>query len=202
MESIDRVYNAFYTEKNRWLYFSELIKKTGLSNSSLQNILNKLKKKGELETNKQTSNIFFKIIDTKKPFIFSKIDQKRLEDLNPEVRLPLKNWLKVFPKQIESVLLFGSASRKQEREGSDIDLVIILHKFSNEDLQKLYLKEIRQNIDKITKDINSESNYPLKPIFIDIDSFKTSKDHLINQAKETGFPIFGNLEYYTENEKN
>ena len=202
MEAKDKVYQVFYEAKNRWLYFSEIREKTKLSNSSLQNVLKKLEEEKILEIDKQSSNIFFRINEDEKPLIFSRFDKLKFNNLNPEIRIPLENWLKELPAEINSVILFGSASRKQEKEGSDIDILAILHNFTNDELRKLYEKEIKQKINNLTKKINSESNYPLKVIFSDTDSLKTSKDYLIKQAIETGFPIFGNLEYHTEDEKN
>lgn len=200
MEARDKIYQVFYEEKNKWLYFSELKLKTGLSNSSLQNILKKLGGEGDLEKEKKTSNIFFRLNPVTKASIFFRIEKNRFEGLNLGVRVPLKNWLKVLPSELEFAILFGSASRKKEREGSDIDLLVVLHSFSNKELQVLYEKEIKQRINSVTKNINSESNYPFKIVFIDKDSFKTSEDHLIIQAKETGFPIFGIDSYYKNEE--
>ncbi len=201
MKAENKLYKAFYDSKNSWLYFSELKKKTSLSNSSLQNILNKLEKQGKLEKDKKTSNIFFRIKPDEIPLIFSQIDKEKFDKLNNEVRIPLKNWLKEIPKGIEFILLFGSSSRKQEKEGSDIDLLVGMHKFDNEKLQKLYEKQIKQAINNLTKKINSESIYPLKVIFTNTDTFKITDDYLIKQAKETGFPIFGNLQYYNQDGK-
>ena len=135
------------------------------------------------------------------PFIFSKIDRRRFEELNLGVRIPLKNWLKILPSELEFVILFGSASIKKEKEGSDIDLLIVLHNFSSKELQKLYEEDVRQKINKATRDVNSESNYPLRVIFAWGDSFKISKDYLIMQARETGFPIFGMDRYHKKDEE-
>ncbi len=199
MEAKDKIYHTFYNVKNSWLYFSELKEKTKLSNSSLQNVLKKLEKGGIIEKDKRKSNTFFRIIPDKKSIIFAWIDKERFENLNLGVRIPLKNWLKYIPPEMDFVLLSGSASRK--KEGSDIDLIVVLHSFPNLNLQKLYERGIKQEIKQINKKINSESNYPLKVIFTKSDSFKTSEDHLIKQAKETGFPIYGSLKYYEQNEK-
>ena len=163
--------------------------------------MDKLEKAKEIEVDKKTSNIFFRISSDKKPYIFCKIDKKRFENLNPEVRIPLRNWLIKIPSEVESVILFGSSSRKEEKDGSDIDLAVILHDFKNPELQKAYEKEVKQKINNLTKKINAESNYPLKVIFITRDDFRNSKDHLILQSKETGFPIFGELNYYIKNEE-
>ncbi len=191
MEAKEKIYRAFYNSKKEWLYFTELKNTTKLSNSSLQNILKKLTNTGNIKENKQASNIFYKISDSKKSLLFSPIDKERFDNLNPEIRIPLKNLLKKIPHEIAFIILFGSSSRKQEKKDSDIDLVCVLHKFKNLKLQTLYEKEIKQKISTLKKTINSESNYPLNIIFTDADNFKTSKDHLIMQAKQTGFPIYG-----------
>ena len=197
MKAEEKVYKAFYDVKNSWLYFSELRNKTGLSNSSLQNVISKLEKEKKLETDKKTSNVFFRINQKKVPLIFTQIDKERFDSLNTEVRIPLGNWLKEITA-VEFILLFGSASRKKEKDGSDVDILVVFHKFKNNKLQELYEKQIKQEINNLTKKINSESIYPLKVIFTNADNFKTTKDHLIKQAGETGFPIFGNLQYYEQ----
>ena len=201
MEAKDKVYQAFYEIRNKWLYFSELKEKTRLSNSSLQNVLKKLEKEGILYVDKKSSNIFFKINEAKKPLIFSSLDKVKLNNLNPEIKVPLKNWINELPLEIKFVILFGSASRKKEKDGSDIDLLVVLYNFENDELQKLYEKEIKHKINLLTKKINSESNYPLKVISTNIDNLSTSRDYLIKQANETGFPIFGNLNYHKQNEE-
>lgn len=200
MKAEGKVYKAFYEVKNSWLYFSELKKKTKLSNSSLQNVLKKLKKTNKIEIDKKTSNIFYRIKKKEIPLIFTKLDKERFELLNTEVKIPLKNWLDYLNREISFVLLFGSASRKKEKENSDIDILVVLYEFGNKKLQELYEKHIKSKVNELTKRINSESIYPLKVVFTTINNFKITKDHLIKQARETGFPIYGNLQYY-KNEK-
>jgi predicted nucleotidyltransferase len=201
MEATEKVYKAFYGSGKEWLYFTEIKNITKLSNSSLQNVISKLLKSNKLEEDKKTSNIYYKISDSKKPEIYSKLDNERFSNLNLDIRIPLKNFLSNSPLEVEFILLFGSSSRKQEKESSDIDILIVLHKFKDNQLQKLYEKEIKQKIEGLRKKINSESNHPIHVVYSDLDSFKTSKDHLIVQAKITGFPIFGSWRYYIKDEQ-
>jgi len=201
MEPKEKVYKAFYESGKEWLYFSELKGLTNLSNSSLQNVLSKLLKLKQIRGDKKTSNIYYKLSDSKKPQIFFSLDFDRLKSLNLEVRAPLNNFLKDLPDKIAFVILFGSSSRKQEKEGSDIDLLVVIYNFLNLKLQSLYEKEIKQKINALRKRINSESNYPLSITYITLDKFKISKDHLILQAKNYGFPIKGGLNYYKKNEE-
>ncbi len=201
MEAKEKVYKAFYESGKEWLYFSELKDITNLSNSSLQNVLSKLLKLKQIGQDKKTSNIYYKLSDLKKPQIFFSLDSDRLKSLNLGVRVPLNNFLKDLPDEIAFVILFGSSSRKQEKEGSDIDLLVVIYNFLDLKLQSLYEKEIKQKINALRKRINSESNYPLSVTYITLDKFKTSKDHLILQAKNYGFPIKGGLNYYIKNEE-
>ena len=201
MEAKEKIHKAFYESGKEWLYFSELKNLTNLSNSSLQNILSKLLKLKQIVEDKKTSNIYYKISDSKKPQIFFSLDSDRLKSLNLEVRAPLNNFLKDLPDEVAFVILFGSSSRKQEKEGSDIDLLVVIYNFLDLKLQSLYEKEIKQKINTLRKRINSESNYPLNIIYITLDKFRTSKDHLILQAKNYGFPIKGGLKYYNKNEE-
>lgn len=201
MEAREKIFKAFYESGRKWLYFTEIKNLTRLSNSSMQNALTKLLKIKQMDEDKKTSNIYYKINETKKPLIFSSFDKERLDSLHLDVKTPLKNLLKLLPPELEFIMLFGSSSRKQEKDGSDIDLLVVLHAFEDIELQKLYEKEIKRKIENLRKKINSESNYPLNIVYTNLDNFKTSKDHLILQAKETGFPIYGNLEYYKHYEE-
>lgn len=197
MKPEEKIYHAFYREKKEWLYFNELKFHTKMSHSSLQNVLKKLISNHELKERKETSNIFYSLID--KPKVashFSAFDLERLEGLNLNVKVPLKDFLKQVPSQIEFIILFGSSSRKQEKTNSDIDLLVVMNKFSNEKLQKLYEEEIRKELEKVKKSVNARSIYPISLVFVNLEEFKNSKDHLLMQAKNTGFPIFGNWRYY------
>ena len=196
MEAKEKVYMAFYESGKEWLYFTELKNLTKLSNSSLQNVITKLLKLKQIEEDKKTSNVYYKLSDSKKSQIFSVLDEDRLRSLNPNVRIPINNFLKDLPDEIAFVILFGSSSRKQEKNDSDIDLLVVLYDFQNSKLQGLYEREIKKRVDTIRKKINSESIYPLNILYTTLDKFKISKDHLILQAKNYGFSIKGGSKYY------
>ena len=202
MKAEEKIYKVFYGSGKEWLYFTEIRNLTKLSNSSLQNALLKLLNSKKIEEDKQTSNVYYKISNAEKPEIYNTLDKERLNKLNSNIKIPLKNFLKEIPSELAFIILFGSSSRRQEKPDSDIDLLVVLHKFEDSQLQKLYEKEIKQKLEKLRKKVNSESNHPLNIVYINLDVFKTPKDHLITQAKNYGFPISGNLKYYKENEKN
>jgi len=166
MNALDKLYRAYYTKSENKLYFSELKELTGLSNSSLQNALKKLE------------------------------SDERFWKLHRNVRAPILDFLENFPKEIDFMILFGSASRKKETEGSDIDLMVVIHSFEDPDLQKRYREEINQKLEYAKAKAECRSIYPLSIVAVEIDYFLNSNDHMVEQVKLTGFPVFGHQNYH------
>ena len=81
-----------------------------------------------------------------------------------------------------TIVLLGSALRNEHKEGSDIDLLIVEHR-SND-------------LEKIKKEVNSVSNYPISIFKCSVKKFYENKDHVIIQAKKTGFPIYHEQNFY------
>ena len=100
----------------------------------------------------------------------------KFEDLNIEIKSPLRNFLQSMPKYVYTVVLFGSASKKQEKKESDIDILIVSDKKINVDVKKI------------------ASNYPISYFKCSISQF-FKEDHLIIQAKK-GFPIYKEQNFY------
>lgn len=208
-----KIYYAFYKE-NKKLYFNELKELTNLSNSSLQNVLERLEKNKEITKEKTKSNTYYYLINKNLTNIrFSEFDIEKLNKLNTSVKIPLKEFISFLPKEIHSVLLFGSSSRKKEREDSDIDIMIIAHSFEDKNLQKKYFEIISEKVEEAKKEAQVISNHPLSYFVITYEefenhrntpisrmpndrSFEHKKDHLIHQAKITGFPIKNQQKYY------
>lgn len=183
MKPEDKIFLAYYESKKSELYFNELKDLTKLSDSSLAHNLKKLVLQKILIVNKTKSNTFYKI--TNKRFLalkFSKIALEKFADLNRGVRVPLQSFLEKLNYNIFSVVLFGSASRKQEKRDSDIDILIVTDK--------------KQNFDEFKKDVEVISNYPLNIFICSVDDFIKGEDHIIIQAKKTGFPIRGEQNFY------
>ncbi len=183
MRPEEKVYKAYFKSKKSRLYFNEIKELSKLSDSSLTNTLNKLIKNKILSKEKTKSNTYY-TIKNKKLFElkFSELAIKKFQELNRGVRIPLNNFLKNINKGIYTIILFGSASRKQEREGSDIDLLIISHK--------------KININKNKKEGELISNYPINIFQYNIREFIKNIDDVIIQARKTGFPIYKEQNFY------
>jgi len=183
MKADKKVYLAFFESKKPELYFNELKELTGLSDSSLANILKQLVAKNVLQMNKTKSNTFYKIQNRKLFSLkFSEIAISRFESLNRGVKIPLQNFLKLISGNINCIILFGSASKKKEKKGSDIDILMV----TNENI----------NFSKLKKEINATSNYPLNIFSCSREEFEKRRDNVIYQAKKTGFPIKGEQYFY------
>ncbi|MBN2142395.1 nucleotidyltransferase domain-containing protein [Candidatus Woesearchaeota archaeon] len=197
MNAEEKIFKAFYDSKKEMLYFNEIKSLTGLSNSSIQNTTLALLKKNVLGSQKTKANVFFTMADQERFAIeFTKIDLTRLNGLNRNIRLPLKELVGKTPNEVASMVLFGSSARKAETEKSDIDLLVVLHKFNTLKLQQMYETEIIQQMESLKRDVQSRSNHNLSLAFTNTQLLKEGKDHLVSQAKETGFPIFNQQLYH------
>ena len=183
MKAEEKVYRAFFDLKEPKLYYNQIKEQANLSHSSLQNTLEKLKKANILSEEKTKANTFYKIKD-KKLFTlkFSEIAIQKFNELNRGVRIPLNNFLKELPKEIYTIVLFGSASRKEERKESDIDMLIVSDKSVNFETNK--------------KNAEAISNFHLSIFQCKIKDLIENKDHVIIQARKTGFPIYKEQNFY------
>jgi len=183
MKPEEKVYKAYFESKKNILYFNEIKELSKLSDSSLTNTLNKLTKNNILIQEKTKSNTFYKIKD-KKLFTlkFSEIAIQKFNELNIGVKTPLRNFLKNISKEIYTIVLFGSASRKEEQKESDIDLLIITNK----------------KIDLINnkKEAEITSKHPISIFQATIEQFIQNKDDVIMQARKTGFSICKEQNFY------
>ena len=183
MRPEEKIIQSFFDAKKNTLYFNELVASTNLSHSSLQNNLKKLINKNILRTEKSKAHRFYIINDLKFTALeFSQKAHHKFEQLHISVRIPLKKKKKRIQRHHHCVILFGSASRGMQKNGSDIDLLIVTGHKKESDL--------------IKKDIDAISKYPLSIFECSVQEFIKNEDHIIIQARQTGFPIFGEQFFY------
>ena len=183
MKPEEKVYKAYFESKKNTLYFNEIKELSKLSDSSLTNTLNKLLKDSTVTQEKTKSNTFYKI-KNKKLFTlkFSEIAIQKFNNLSIGVKTPLRNFLKNIPKETYSVVLFGSASIKEERKGSDIDILVITNK--------------KIDLTNNKKEAEITSKHPISMFQATIRQFTENKDDIIIQARKTGFPIYKEQNFY------
>ena len=186
MDAENKIIKAYFESKEQRLYFNEIKEKIDLSNSSLQNALNKLIRKGLLKSEKTKSNRFYSI-ENKKIFglKFSEIAEQKFKELNLNVKYPLKKFLEQAPRNVYTIILFGSAAEKEENAKSDIDILIVSEK--------------HYDYDKIKQQVDALSNHPLSIFQCTIKEFIKPEDPLIIQAVKKGLPIFHEQNFYEAN---
>ncbi len=183
MKPEEKVYKAYFESKKSSLYFNEIKELSMLSDSSLTNTLAKLTKNNTLTQEKTKSNTYYKIKD-KKLFAlkFSEIAIDHFNSLNAGVKTPLRNFLKNIPKEIYTLIIFGSVSRNEEQKESDIDLLIVAEK-------KTDLKGNK-------KEAELTSKHHISLFQANINQFLENKDDIVIQARKTGFPIYKEQNFY------
>lgn len=183
MKAEDKIFNTFFELKKPKLYYNQIKEYSKLSHSSLQNALYKLLENKIISEEKTKSNKFY-IIKNKKLFIlrFSECALQKFNNLNLGVKNPLNIFLKNISQEIFSIILFGSASRKEEQKGSDIDLLIISNK--------------KLNLENHKKEAEITSKYPISMFQCTIKQFIENKDPIIIQSRKTGFPIYKEQNFY------
>ena len=183
MKPEEKIYKAYFDSKKSTLYFNEIKELSTLSDSSLTNTLNKLTKNSILAQEKTKSNTFYKIKD-KKLFAlkFSEIAAQKFNSLNLNIKVPLRNFLKNISSEIYTIVLFGSASRKEEQKDSDIDLLIVTNK--------------KLDLAKNKKEAEITLKHPLSLFQATIFQFTKNTDDIIIQARKTGFPIYKEQNFY------
>src|SRR3989339_341696 len=80
-----------------------------------------------------------------------------------------------------TIVHFGSASRKEERKESDIDLLVVSNKLS-----------LANN----KKEAEITSKHSLSMFQTTVEQFIQNKDDVIIQARKTGFPIYKEQNFY------
>jgi len=183
MKPEDKIFKAYFESQKARLYFNEIKEYSRLSDSSLANSLSRLVKSNILMKEATKSNTYYQMKD-KKIFAlkFSEIAVQKFNTLGINVKVPLRHFLTNLPEELYTIILFGSASRREEQKDSDIDLLIVSNK--------------KTDLTRNKKEAEITSKYPLSIFQTTIMQFKENKDHVILQARKTGFPIYKEQNFY------
>ena len=178
-----RIYGAYLESGKSALYFNEIKRLAGLSDSSLASSLKRLVRGGLLSREQAKSNTFYGIRNKKMAALrFSEIAAGKFNELSRGVRVPLKAFLKGVPRETYTVILFGSASKREEKRGSDIDLLAVSGKMAD--------------LARSRKEAEVTSKYRISLFHVTLRMFVRAEDDVVIQARKTGFPIYGEQNCY------
>lgn len=194
-----RVYEAFYELKEEMLYFNEIKDFSKLADSSLSNLLKSMVADKQLKKTSKKYHTYYKLIDKEKTKVyFTLLDINKVNSLNYKIKVIIKELIKQIPNEINFASLFGSTLTNKMNKNSDIDILIVLNKFDDEKLQKLYDKEIISKINEIISKLNARSLYPLSIHYSYNYDFLNNPSILDKEVKNKGLIIKNHHNYYEE----
>jgi predicted nucleotidyltransferase len=187
----EKIIECFYKNKNKEIYFREILRQTGLTQNTTLKHLKLLQEFNLVTSNKKINNTFYKV-NPKNPQIyslFSFFDYKRFSAL-PSSR---KNAITEFLDKIENkpiiALIFGSTAKGNFEKESDIDILMV---YNNKESENNKLKE----------DIEAITGTKIQTFIINYDYFKEQalkqEDTVIAHSIKTGFVMLGHYNFYKE----
>ncbi|MFH1249355.1 MAG: nucleotidyltransferase domain-containing protein [archaeon] len=187
----EKILACFYRNRDRSLYFSEILRETKLTPNTTLKHLKNLQDNAILISTKKTGNTFYKI-NIKNPqlySLFSYFDYKKLIELPSQRKRAITEFLDNLNVKPLVALIFGSTAKDTFTSESDIDILLVFNKTESEDK-------------KLKKDIEAITGVRLQIFIIDLDYFKEQilkqGDKVITQAIKTGFVVLGHDNFYKE----
>lgn len=187
----EKILECFYRNRQKELYFSEILRETKLTQNTTLKHLKNLQVNKLILSNKKIGNTFYRI-NPKNPqiySIFSYFDYKRLNDLPSERKKAINEFLDKIKTKPLIALIFGSTAKGTFGKDSDIDILLIFNKKEASD------RKLKENIESIT-------GVKIQTFIIDLDYFKEQilkeEDKVIIHAIKTGFTITGFDKFYKE----
>ena len=187
----EKILECFYKNRNKELYFSEILRETKLTqNTTLKHLAN-LQKLGLIVSTKKIGNTFYKINSKSVSLyaIFSYFDYRKIEQLPFKRKKAIVEFLTKLNPQPLIAVIFGSTAKGTFSKESDIDILLVYNKKETDDT-------------KLKKDIESITGEKIQTFIIDINYFreqlKKEEDSTIVHSIKTGFPITGNDKFYRE----
>lgn len=166
-----------------------------LSEHTLLKYLKELEKKNILNSKEEGNLKIFEINHDNSlvKIFFSYFDILRLNNLEYRRKRAIEEFL-VRIKDIKIpyfILLFGSTSKENYTKYSDIDLIVV---YDN------YDKNLKDKIDSLVKNTLAETGLKINFILMSLKEFVKEKENIENyalqDALQTGYPIFGNVLFY------
>jgi len=187
----ERILECFYRNRQKELYFSEILREIRLTPNTTLKHLKNLQENNLVVSTKKIGNTFYKI-NSKNPqiySIFSYFDYKKLNELPAARKRAITDFLEKLENKPLVALVFGSTAKGAFREESDIDLLLVYNKKESEDRN-------------LKKEIEATTGISIQIFIIGFDYFKEQllkqEDNVIIHAIKTGFAILGHYLFYKE----
>lgn len=187
----EKILECFYRNRNKELYFSEILRETKLTQNTTLKHLRSLEENQLVIRNKKIGNTFYKI-NKKNVQVYSLLsyfDYKIFNELPNSKKRAILNFLESLETKPLIALVFGSTAKKTFTKISDIDILLVFNK-----------KEAKHA--KIRSDIEAITGEEIQEFIIDYEYFKEQiikqDDSVITHAIKTGFVLSGHYCFYNK----
>lgn len=187
----EKILECFYLNRNKEIYFSEILRQTNLTQNTTLKHLKSLVDNGIINTTKKIANTFYNV-NPKNPLIysiFSYFDYKRFNGLPFIRKRAISEFLEKIDKKPLIAFIFGSTAKGTFSKESDIDVILIYNKREKEQ-------------EKLKEDIEAITGTKIQTFIFEYDYFKEQmkkqEDNLLMSAVKTGFVMEGHSYFYKE----
>ena len=187
----EKILECFYRNRQKELYFSEILRETKLTQNTTLKHLKNLQTSNLLISTKKIGNTFYKINSKNSQIysVFSYFDYKKFNELPSERKRAINEFIEKLKMKPLIALIFGSTAKGTFGKESDIDILLIFNKKEADDK-------------KLKADIEAVTGAKIQTFMIDFDYFKEQiikeEDKVITHAIKTGFAITGFDKFYKE----
>jgi len=187
----EKILECFYSNRNKEIYFSEILRQTKLTPNTTLKHLKNLQENKLITSIKKIGHTFYKINPKNSELfaIFSYFDYKKLNNLPFARKEAINNFLDKLKIKPLVVLIFGSTAKGTFEKESDIDILLVFNKKETEN-------------PKLKKDIEAITGMKIQTFIMDFDYFKEQilkkEDNVVVHAIKTGFVVLGHNIFYKE----
>lgn len=195
------VLKAMHDDLQRWYYTRELARLSKTGKTTISDEFPKLVKQAILNQRAAGREVFYKLnlanpITRKLCELFETEKREEFYKENKRLSWALQDFSKRifdFLPQVQSIVLFGSASRGEMTKTSDVDILVIVPNLPQESLNQLM-----KDVDKLAGDVAATYPLNLAPIAMTVKDFETAvreKKRMAQDVLRDGLILFGEDRY-------
>src|SRR3989338_7760451 len=133
----EKILECFYRNRQKELYFSEILRETKLTQNTTLKHLKNLQTANLITSTRKIGNTFYRINPNNPQIysIFSYFDYKRFNELPSERKRAINEFLNKIKVKPLIALIFGSTAKGTFGKESDIDILLIYNKKETKDIR-------------------------------------------------------------------
>ena len=195
------VLKVMHDDLQRWYYTRELARLSKTGKTTISDEFPKLVKQAILNQRAEGREVFYKLnlanpITRKLCELFETEKREEFYKENKRLSWALQDFSKRvfdFLPQVQSIVLFGSASRGEMTKTSDVDILVIVPNLPQESFNQLM-----KDVDKLAGDVAAIYPLNLAPIAMTTKDFETAvreKKRMAQDVLRDGLILFGEDRY-------